>query len=97
MNAKNTRVEYRWTRASLDANEQSEYRFVHGGSQYLIHVEMTEQEDGSITLSILSTGPEDRQALSSIVNLIQSIVVQDAMEHEKEMAQMEEQEEPEES
>lgn len=97
MSNNNTRVEYRWTRASLDANDQTEYRFVHGGSQYLIHTELTEQADGSITLSVLSTGPEDREALAHIVNLLQSVVVQDSLEHQKELAQQEQaQQEPEE-
>ena len=82
-----TRVEYTWSGAKAQAEEQTTYQFVHGGEQVLVHADFTSREDGTVSVSVLSTGPEDRQALSHLVSLLQSLVAQEALEYAQETSE----------
>lgn len=82
-----TQVQYVWDGAPTKAEAQTTYQFVHGGENTLIHADFSANEDGSISVSLLSTGPEDRQALSNLVTLLQSLVAQEAMEYARETSE----------
>lgn len=82
-----TRVTYTWSGAKIQAEEQTTYQFVHGGEHVLIHADFISHEDGTASVSLLSTGPEDRQALSHLVNLLQSLVAQEALEYARETSE----------
>lgn len=79
-----TRVEYEWEGAPLNAGKQTDYTFTHGGDSTVLHVTMSMHDSGAVGVNVLSTGPEDRQALANMVNLLQSLVAQEAMEYAKE-------------
>ena len=79
-----TPVRYEWKGHLLEADEREEKVIELGGAQTLICAEFTEQEDGSLSIDLVSNGPQSRHSLTRLVNLLQSIVTQDAIEAERE-------------
>lgn len=81
-----TPVHYTWVSHLLEADESAreERTYTLGGEVPLLHVEYQTNEDDTMDLTVLSVGPQSRQALSHLVNLLQSVVAQDAMEYEAE-------------
>lgn len=82
-----TQVKYIWEGAQRDAETQTTHQFTHGGDQSLVHAEFDVHEDGTVTVSVLSTGPRDREELSHLVNLLQSLVAQEALEYARETSE----------
>lgn len=78
-----TAVAYTWVGHLLEANPKAreERTIVLGGDKSFIHAEFEEHEDGSLRLTVESTGPQSREALSNLTALLASVVEQDAKDY----------------
>lgn len=91
-------VHYTWVGHLLDEDEPETQTVQHGGDTTAIHAIFTERPDGALAIDLTTTGPSNRRHLSRLVNLLQSIVTQDAMsfyQEQEERRKAREAEEPE--
>lgn len=79
-----TQVRYQWEGHLLEAQEREEKTIELGGAQTLICAEFTDEEDGTLAVRLVSNGPQSRHSLTRLVNLLQAVVTQDAIEAGKE-------------
>ena len=83
-NSTTSPVHYQWRGHLLESEEREEKTIVLGGEKTLICAEFAEDEDGTLSVKLVSNGPQTRHDLARLVNLLQAIVTHDAIESSRE-------------
>ena len=79
-----TPINYQWRGHLVDADHTEMKVLTLGGNNVTVCAEFIEEEDGSLTIDLVSNGPQTRHDLTRLVNLLQTVVTQDAIEADRE-------------